>query len=263
MRFRLVPSLVALVLVLLALAPWGVPWALRQRADNPIWRGQRLAEANGCFNCHRAPHNLELANPGSTYGTVPSFAGGNAMMYVESPAEVVDWIRDGHTAKLAADPAAWARYQAQLVRMPAFGKRLSTHEIDDLAAFVLATDGYHGPTDERAAAGAEIAQRSCLSCHNVGGAGGLANPGSLFGYVPAFWGPDFADLVRDDDELREWIRSGSSQRVAALPLASWVTARQQIHMPAFGDALSAEDVESLVAYIRWLAASAGGTRAAP
>src|SRR5688500_19573861 len=99
--------LLALAALVLA-APWAAPALMRRRADNPVWRGMRLAEANGCFACHRAPHQGELANPGSPLGTVPSFAGGNLAMYVESPDEVEEWIRNGYTRALRQREDAWA-----------------------------------------------------------------------------------------------------------------------------------------------------------
>lgn len=241
---------------------WGLPAIMRARSDNAIWHGLREAREHGCLNCHSAPANKELTNPGSPGGTVPSFAGGNLMMYVDRPEEVEEWIRQGFTQKRRANPEAWAKYQAQLIQMPAFGDRLDGDEIQALKAFVLATDAYLSPDEESAKHGEEIARAQCLSCHNVGGAGGLANPGSPFGYVPGWFGKDFHDLVKGEDELREWITTGSSKRVAALPLAAWFWRRQAIKMPAFGRALAKDDVDALVAYVAWLGQTDGGVRSA-
>ena len=244
-----------------AAAPFLVPAAMRARADNPIWHGMREAEEHGCFNCHSAPNNRELPNPGSTAETVPSFAGGNAMMYVDRPEEIQEWIRDGVTKARAADPKKREESKAQLIHMPAFASTLDADEIDALAAYVLAVDDYFSPGEDPARRGEEIVRQQCMSCHNVGGAGGLPNPGSPFGYVPAFFGPDFHDLVKNDAELREWIKTGRSKRVAALPLAQWFWKRQRIAMPAFGEHLSPEDLAAIAAYIEWLGKSGGGTRA--
>ncbi len=257
---RIVLGVSGAAALVLASLPWAVPAAMRARAANPITRGREIARRSGCFACHAAPHNLELANPESPFGTVPSFAGGNLMMYVDRAAEVEEWIRKGWTDKLRNEPEDWARYQAQLIKMPAFAERLSAAEIDDLEAFVLAADGYHSPPDPAGRRGEEIARAHCLGCHGPGGAGGLANPGSPFGYVPAWWGPDFRDLVRDEKELREWIESGSSQRVAAWPLVPWFWRRQAIRMPAYGEHLESADLDALVAFIAWLGKTEGGTR---
>src|SRR4029453_19487314 len=87
-----------LALVALAALPLALPAGMRARADNPVWRGMRVAQRSGCFACHSAPHNLEVANPASPFETIPSFAGGNLMMYGHQPSKVREWIRDGYTA---------------------------------------------------------------------------------------------------------------------------------------------------------------------
>ena len=259
---RVVLASLAIAALALASLPWALPAAMRARASNPVTRGREVALRSGCFACHAAPHGQELANPESRFGTVPAFAGGNLMMYVDRAAEVEEWIRKGFTEKLRRDPEAWASYRAQLLQMPAFERRLSAAQIDDLTAFVVAADGYHSPPEPLARRGEELARTHCLGCHGVGGAGGLANPGSPFGYVPAWWGPDYRDLVRDEAELREWITAGTSQRVGKWPFVPWFWRRQTIRMPAYGEHLPAADIDALVAYIGWLGQSEGGTRVA-
>jgi mono/diheme cytochrome c family protein len=260
MRKLLVAGL--LLLVALALGAFALPVAMRARADNPIWHGMREAHEHGCFNCHAAPNNRELPNPGSVAETVPSFAGGNLMMYIDRPEQIREWIRDGVTAARRDDPKRRAESKAQLIHMPAFANVLDDDEVAALQAYLLAVDDYNSPTDERTKRGAELARQQCMSCHNVGGAGGLPNPASPFGYIPAFFGPDFHDLVKNQDELREWVSSGTSRRVAANPLAGWFWKRQKIAMPAFEGHLSKEDLDALVAYIDWLGKTEGGTRIA-
>lgn len=257
---RKLTILVILLLVAAALGLFALPLAMRARADNPIWHGMREAQEHGCFNCHSAPNNRELPNPGSVAETVPSFAGGNLMMYVERPEQIREWIRDGVTAARRNDPKRQAESKAQLIHMPAFANVLGEDEIGALQAYLLAVDDYVAPEDEKTKRGAELARQQCMSCHNVGGAGGLANPGSPFGYIPAFFGPDFHDLVKDEAELREWVATGTNRRVAANPLARWFWKRQKIAMPAFDKHLSKEDVDALVVYIDWLGKTGGGTR---
>ncbi|MEO8505150.1 MAG: c-type cytochrome [Acidobacteriota bacterium] len=246
-------------LVAVGLGALALPAAMRHRADNPIWRGMREANEHGCFNCHSAPNNRELTNPGSPAETVPSFAGGNLMMYIDRPEEILEWIRDGNTAARRADPKHEAERKLQLIHMPAFKDSVDEAEIEALQAYLLAVDDYFSPGDEVTKRGEEVARQQCMSCHNVGGAGGLRNPRSPFGYIPAFYGPDFHDLVKNDTELRAWIKTGSSPRVAGLPFATWFWRRQKIAMPAFGDHLSKDDLDAVVAYIDWLGKTAGGT----
>ena len=82
--------------------------------------------------------------------------------------------------------------------------------------------------------------------------GGVANPGSFKGYVPAFWGSDFDDLVRDDAELHEWLADGKIDRIAEHPIGGWFFRRQALKMPAYGAMLSAEQLDALAAYVRWI-----------
>ena len=78
------------------------------------------------------------------------------------------------------------------------------------------------------------------------------NPGSFKGYIPAWSGPDFAELVRDEDELRAWIREGRIQRLESNPVARFFTNRQVIQMPAYKAVLNAAELDAIVAYIHWL-----------
>ncbi len=176
-----------------------------------------------------------------------------------SVAPNAEWIRDGAPASLRADATAWETYQRQEIRMPAFGSTISEAKIAQLTAYVLAANAWFGPTEEVALRGEEIIRRQCLACHNVGGAGGLRNPGALVPIVPGLWGPDFEDLVRSDEELREWILDGQSRRVASSWPVRWFWRRQLISMPSFRDRLSAEEIEAVTAYIRWLGRTEGGT----
>jgi len=231
---------------------------MRARASNPIWRGTQLFQTAGCQGCHGSVQTAELANPGSRYEGVPRLGSGDLRMYAETPEEVRAWIQDGGPAVLRADPTESQRRRKQAVRMPAFGARLGEGKIDDLVAFALAANAWGTPEDALAQRGEEVARRHCLHCHNVGGAGGVPNPGSVFGYVPGLWGPDFDDLVKNEQELREWIATGESARVARWPFAGWFWRRQVIRMPAFKEHLAPADVDALVAYRAWLERTRGG-----
>jgi mono/diheme cytochrome c family protein len=253
----LAASLIAMaVFALLAGRP-----AMRARASNPIWRGYRLFQTEGCHGCHGSVQNGEMGNPGSRYEGVPRLGSGDLRMYAETPDDVRQWIRDGAPASLRTDAAESQRLAKQAVRMPAFGGRLGGREIADLVAFALAANAWSTPADALAQRGEEVARRHCLHCHNVGGAGGVPNPGSLFGYVPGLWGPDFADLVQNEQELREWIARGESSRVARYPFVRWFWRRQVLRMPAFEAHLAPEDVDAVLAYRSWLERTEGGVRA--
>src|SRR5438552_2347217 len=98
------------------------------------------------------------------------------------------------------------------------------------------------------------AELGCFACHGPLGAGGVRNPGSFKGYVPGFWGPDFDDLVRSEDELRSWIARGELARVAEHPIGGRFFKRQAIRMPAFQRFVPEMDVDALAAYVRWIRA---------
>jgi mono/diheme cytochrome c family protein len=84
------------------------------------------------------------------------------------------------------------------------------------------------------------------------GAGGVGNPGSLKGYIPAWWGKDFRDLVRSDEELRNWIVDGRVERLDGNAIARHFTEGQRIQMPGFKDRLREDELSAVMAYVRWV-----------
>jgi hypothetical protein len=91
-----------------------------------------------------------------------------------------------------------------------------------------------------------------LSLSRPGRRGAGRNPGSLKGYIPPWDGRDFAELVADEAELREWILGGRPRRLRANPLARFLLDRQMIRMPAFRGQIKEEELRALEAYIGWL-----------
>jgi mono/diheme cytochrome c family protein len=95
----------------------------------------------------------------------------------------------------------------------------------------------------------------CVGCHGPGGTGGVPNPGSDAGEVPAWDGGTAMMYVNNVEEVREWILDGHPKRLAekhehehesgphALP----------VEMPAFRDVVSDDELEDLVAYYRVVA----------
>jgi len=233
------------------------------RSDNPVRRGALLAAEQGCFSCHAPTGRDETANPGSRWGTVPSFFRGNTMMYVKSREQVSNFIAFGNPQGEPepdndAETSTGGDGQHPPFRMPAFGDRLSRREINDLTAFVLAADGYLVPPEGPVARGAELsAKLGCEGCHGVAGAGGVINPRSFTGIVPGWVGPAFCHLVRDEGEFRQWVREGRSERWRRSRLGAFFLDRANLHMPAFGGVTSREDVEDLWAYVQWLRSADG------
>jgi mono/diheme cytochrome c family protein len=258
-----VRRLITLALVALALAEagWLALPALRARLlaleDTPAARGQRLAGELGCLGCHGPGGAGGTANPGSEEKSVPAFTEQTQMMYVKTVEDLREYILDGAPRRKREDPDYRARMAAAALRMPAYRAVVTAAQVEDLVAYLRAASGQILPDEALAARGADIARElACFACHGPLGAGGVANPGSLKGYIPAFWGADFDELVRDDDELRRWIADGEIPRISEHPIGRYFLARQVIKMPAYGKFVSAADVAALAAYVRWLRAGA-------
>jgi len=235
----------AAVLALPATRAW---W--RWRETNGMVRAARTFNREGCAACHLPAQGVEIRNPGSRLGTVPSLWGGSVMMYAKSTPELETYIRQGHPAD-RTPPAN------QLIRMPAFEKRLSAATIRRLARYVWAAGGMHVPSEGAVARGYDIAVKNgCFSCHDVAGSGGRRNPDSFKGYIPGWLGPDYADLVRSEAELDEWIRTGTVPRLESNGIARFFMHRQVLRMPAFGPRLSSAELEDLKAFVGWQRAAA-------
>jgi mono/diheme cytochrome c family protein len=253
--------LLARFLIVLALveALWLLYPALRARVlaleETPAARGERLAGELGCFSCHGAGGNGGTKNPGSEEGTVPAFMERTQMMYVKTADDLREYVLDGAPRRKRDDSDYRAKMEAAALRMPAYRDVVTSAQLEDLVAYLRATSGQVLPKDDLAAKGADLAaDLGCVACHGPLGAGGLPNPGAFKGYVPAFWGADFDDLVRDDDELRTWITKGEIPRITEHPIGGRFFRRQRIKMPAYGRFIADADVDALVAWVRWIRA---------
>lgn len=101
------------------------------------------------------------------------------------------------------------------------------------------------PSAER---GRRVAEREgCFTCHGPGGLRGTANPGRPRPLVP-----DFDDLTAPDatvEKVREWIRDGVPGEL--VESEDWKRERDAgvLVMPAFGDRLTEEELEDVVAFV--------------
>jgi mono/diheme cytochrome c family protein len=220
-------------------------------------RGQRLALELGCFACHGPGGDGTTKNPGSEEGTVPAFTERTQMMYVKTTDDLREYILDGAPRRRREDPDYRAKMERAALHMPAYREFVTTSQVDDLVAYLRAASDQIVPDSEEAARGAELAlELSCAACHGPLGAGGVPNPGSFKGYVPGFWAHDFDDLVRNDEELKQWIADGEIARIVDHPIGGRFFRRQAIKMPAYGRFRSEEDIRALMAYVRWIRAGA-------
>ena len=227
--------------------------AFRTRPHLPAAeRGRRIAEREGCFTCHGPGGTRGAGNPGRADRTVPTFEG-DEMMYAKNDEDLREWIRDGVSRAKDASQSYQADRARGTLRMPAFGRRLSRHQIDDLVSYVNAMAGNPDPDDSLASAGLDRAGKlGCTGCHGPGGRLAAANPGSLKGYVPSWDGADFPELVGGRKEFGEWVRDGISARFRANPAARFFLRRALLHMPAYRSHLAPGDEDALWAYVTWL-----------
>jgi mono/diheme cytochrome c family protein len=136
--------------------------------------------------------------------------------------------------------------------MPAYRDHVNAQELEDLVAFVQAVAEPALPSDPHVLEGRRVAEANgCFACHGADGRAAIPNPGSFKGVIPAWNSADYPKLVKDQDELREWIRDGVIQRFERNPLATYFLDRQAISMPAYGELLSESELDSLVAYVEW------------
>jgi len=174
------------------------------------------------------------------------------MMYSNSPDDIRAWIRDGVTPAKAGSESWKGERDAGALRMPAFGKRLSSRNIDDLVAFVSVM-GEPTPEDSLPALGRNRANAlGCFGCHGPDGRFARPNPGSFKGYIPSWDGKDFPDLVRDRAEFEQWTRHGISDRFQHNIFAKFFLEQASVRMPPFDRFLEPGDVDALWAYVEWL-----------
>lgn len=258
-------TILTLALVVGLAGAGGALWFVRCRNVSDVEKGRRLAMELGCFNCHGEGGAQGIPNPGSEEKEVPAWTGRTYMMYIEdkSEKELREWILYGEPRGRPEPEEAIGHSggedghehdEKMLIRMPAYGDVLSERQLDRLVAYFRSVSGMDEP--EKGTPGyegyEEAAEHGCFGCHGPMGNGTPGNPGSLTGYIPSWSGGDFNDLVRSDDELRKWILDGKIERFEENPFARFFLRRQKIEMPAYKDILNEGEVESIIAYIRWL-----------
>jgi mono/diheme cytochrome c family protein len=216
-------------------------------------RGARTAAGAGCFDCHGPLGSGGVKNPGSADGEVPGFSGGTPMMWAKSEDEIREYILDGAPARKRNDLRHQQQMQAQLLTMPAYRGYLGADEVDALIVYIRAVSGLIVPPDALAAQGQDLAVRlACFQCHGPMGSGGSKNLGSFKGYIPGWWGSDFRELVRNDDELRDWLRDGQIARLRDHPIAKHFLHGQRISMPGYKNFITDQQLRALIRYVRWV-----------
>lgn len=216
-------------------------------------RGFYTAQRMGCFQCHGHGGVGGIANPHSESGEIPSWHEFSFMMSMRSEAELREWIMDGAPQRLRDSPRYARRKADMAVTMPAYRDVINERQLDDLVAFYHAVSGNIWPATQQAEAGYKAAKEAgCFSCHGLGGRIDVANRGSFSGFIPAWSGSNYSHLVKNDQELIEWIKQGRIPRLQDNLVANYYQQRQTLQMPAYAEKLSAEQLDAITAYIRWL-----------
>ena len=220
-------------------------------------RGHRLAVSLGCFACHGPGGGGGDAQPGQRGRRGAGVHRADADDVREDDRRSAR-VHPRRRAEAAARGSGLRRQDggggAAHAGVPRLRRRRAARGPGRLPTRDLGSDP---PRREARGAGAELAiELDCFACHGPLGAGGVPNPGSFKGYIPGFWGDDFDELVRDDDELREWIADGQLDRIAEHPIGGIFFRRQAIKMPAYGRFGSEDDIDALMAYVRWVRAGA-------
>jgi mono/diheme cytochrome c family protein len=245
-RLGLVAGALALVLAgtALALQHW------RGRNVGHVERGFRVAQSHGCFTCH-GPGGLKGYEVDGRVGSVPPFTQDEVRAHAKTQDEIREWILDGVPRRMRDDPPDPS--EAPVLTMPAWRDVLDPGQVEDLVAYIVAVSDFGPDPDGQALAGRDAAVKlGCFQCHGPQGRGNAPNPRSLKGYIPSWDGEDYPELVKDESELREWIKDGSPRRLREHPIASHFIDKQAVKMPAYHDRVKEDELAALAAYIRWM-----------
>jgi mono/diheme cytochrome c family protein len=223
----------------------------RGRNVGPVERGFRVAQSHGCFTCHGPGGLRGYEDADGRVGSVPPFTPEEVSAHAKTVEEIREWIVDGMPRRLRDEPPEPG--EPPVLTMPAWRDVLSPGDTDDLVAYVVAVSDFGSAPEGPALAGRDAAMAlGCFQCHGPQGRGNPPNPGSLKGYIPAWDGVDYPELVRDDAELREWIRDGSPQRLREHRIARHFLRTQAVKMPAYKDRVTEDQLQALAAYIEWI-----------
>lgn len=263
-------------------AVWLMPRVLSlvlRKEKSQIVRGWEKAENLGCFSCHGPRGFGDTPNPKSEEDTIPSFRGGEPAMYAKNDKQLRETILYGHRlhdkkkekkkpekdSGLKTDESKIPVFgnvnitddeekkEEGLIKMPTWKKWVSPQDVEDLIVFIKANAVMMNPKEKDLKEGRELVlNNGCFACHGPLGAGGIKNPGSFKGYIPSFIGKDFDELVKNKEELLEWLKEGKIQRFERNPLARFFTRRQPIKMPAYKNVLKKNEIEKIIAYLNWL-----------
>lgn len=214
---------------------------------SPVWKGRKIASEYGCFNCHGFEGQGKIKNPTYRYGETPAWQDETAMMFILSNDELKEWILYGKPERLKDTD------HGGIIKMPAYKGIISEKELGYLIEYLKAVMGLIEIDNDSAKVGYKIAKNSgCFGCHGPYGMGGMPNKNSFKGYIPGWDGKDFEELVKNENEIREWILNGNIRRLKEHPVAKIFIQNQVVKMPSYKGVLTNEEINYIILYIKWL-----------
>lgn len=184
--------------------------------STPVARGTTFAYSGGCIDCHGQP--------------------GDALSD-DAPLECTDENPEPTHPRYAGSCRDVLAYFEAVRLKRTFSERVTS------------------PNQNRLLQGERLARKyNCFQCHGELGQGGFGNRGALKGYVPGYFGKDFAALTRGGhvDSVRAWIRLGVDRALFEYPvegaIARYFIERQAVGMPKFVTLPDAE-IQILAEYV--------------
>jgi len=252
---RKLPFLLSLGFILLVPGFFLLISYLRTPHTSPFMRGKSIAQNMGCVGCHETVSPGVIMNPGSLRGIIPNFHSGEStsLFWVENFDEFQEWVRQGVSNRIKSERLRFNYRDSTAIAMPTYGNNISRDQLSDLYTYFKDKNNFPDPVADAAVNGKRTAQQhGCFACHGLNGVDGISNPGSFKSYIPPWEGDDFNEMAKNDDEIKEWVRTGSLHRYDFNPIARYFLTHQKIKMPAYGTTLNEEEINNLVAYIHWL-----------
>ena len=270
---RLLSSLALGTAAVLWTGPWGIAHA---EEKNKVELGHDLVEHLGCLYCHGLGGRKGLDNPNAKRKYVPSWDSKDFVDRYPTPEKVRQTIREGRFPEKAAHA------DGSPIPMPPWGNRLTDAEMDSIIAYIWSlretpvsqhpkggrgamNEGMepeelppviadvdtepeaHGRVpqdDDPAYVGKQLVEHlGCLYCHGLGGRKGLDNPNAKRKYVPAWDEQAFITRYPVDDGVRYVIKNGR------IPEKDPKADGSPIPMPPWGNRLTKDEIDAIVAYI--------------
>ncbi len=90
---------------------------------------------------------------------------------------------------------------------------------------------------------------SCFACHGTEGKGGIQNPGSKTGYIPAWNSEEFTRHMNSKAKLKEMITAGVTEQMTKDPGRMADRDKARLKMPAWKGFIKGKELHALVNYI--------------